>query len=110
MENCQWALGQSLRELRWLRRRAERRRWKLRGLGEQTHRSPQTTQAMKVILGITALVAVAIAIPLVIYNRTDADLRRRTAVLRDQTQHLNQLLAENERLSKAAASNNLRSL
>ena len=65
---------------------------------------------MKAILGITALVAVAIAIPLVIHGRFAADLRRRTPVLRDQTQQLNQLLAENERMSKAAPSENLRSL
>jgi len=65
---------------------------------------------MKVILGITALVAVAIAIPLVIHGRFAADLRGRTAVLHDQTQRLNQLLVENEPLSKAAASSDLPSL
>ncbi len=65
---------------------------------------------MKRILGITALVVFAIAIPLVIHNRAAADLPRKSAVLRDQVQQLNQILAENERLSEAAANESVRSL
>ena len=65
---------------------------------------------MKRPLGITVLVAFAIAIPLVIHDRATAVLRTGNAVLREQSQQLNQLLAENERLSKAAPSENLRPL